>query len=171
MVEIIRKGKTPLKPPKDLLPKEPEPVKAAKKVKTKATEPPPAKPVETAKEPMAPAAVKPAQEVKPPTVEQLAKTGPPETASMKVIKDPGLPWDEWINQRMTFQARTGVVYTGIVKEYRKGWILLDEAVIIGKSFGVQPKYVWVERNQFIHAHPDCEVQRVEALVEKLKTCA
>ncbi|MBF0552512.1 MAG: hypothetical protein HQK60_18525, partial [Deltaproteobacteria bacterium] len=141
VVEIIVKGKTPLKPPKDELVKEPEPTKAPKKPK----------------ELYAPSV----QGAKPPQVGQPSKepvkTGPPEpkTKFQPVPKqiEVELPWEDCLGKAMVFQARGGVLYTGTIKRIKKNWMLLENPTISGKSYEVKPDFCWVDRSQIVHVHP------------------
>jgi hypothetical protein len=75
-------------------------------------------------------------------------------------RTPGF-WDKWAGKEIVIQTKGRMIITGIFRESREGFVILDKPVIKGVKKNVRPTEVMVDRHQIGHFHEVCPVEDVE----------
>ena len=79
--------------------------------------------------------------------------------SLKIPRE-GKPdfWAKWIGKEIVIQTKGRIIITGVVREFREKFLILDKPVIKGIKKNVRPTEVMVDRMQIGHFHEKCEME-------------
>lgn len=71
-------------------------------------------------------------------------------------------WAKWIGKEIVIQTKGRIIITGVVREFREKFLILDKPLIKGIKKNVRPTEVMVDRMQIGHFHEVCEMEPADA---------
>jgi hypothetical protein len=65
-----------------------------------------------------------------------------------------------IGQRVTIQGKSGIIYSGLLVELSEGFLRLEDCMMQGNNFRVQPPWCLIDRTSISHVHPSVDIERI-----------